>query len=79
MRASFPEGAIRMSKTYIPQDYRPLLDAYDTQRAIAYIKRTFQQEFSEALNLKRVTAPLFVTEESGLNDNLTGKELIAHK
>ena len=37
MGASFPEGAIRMSKTYIPQDYRPLLDAYDTQRAIAYI------------------------------------------
>ena len=63
-----------MDRIYIPKDYRPVLDAYDTQRAIAYIKRTFQQEFSEALNLKRVSAPLFVTEESGLNDNLSGKE-----
>ena len=51
-----------------------MLDEYDTQRAIAYIKQTFQEEFSSALNLKRVSAPLFVTEESGLNDNLNGYE-----
>ena len=58
----------------IPEDYVPKLDAYDTQRAIAYIKQTFQQEFSNGLNLKRVSAPLFVTEDSGLNDNLNGYE-----
>ena len=63
-----------MSKTYIPAGYRPLLDAYETQRAIAYIKETFQQEFASALNLKRVSAPLFVTGTSGLNDNLSGRE-----
>ena len=63
-----------MSKTYIPADYHPVLDAYDTQRAIAYIKTTFQEEFSAALNLKRVSAPLFVTRESGLNDDLNGYE-----
>ncbi len=63
-----------MNFTYIPEGYRPLLDAYDTQRAIAYIKTTFQEEFSSALNLKRVSAPLFVTEQSGLNDNLSGVE-----
>jgi len=63
-----------MSKVYIPQGYQPVLDAYDTQRAIAYIKNSFQQEFSAALNLKRVSAPLFVTENSGLNDNLNGYE-----
>ena len=63
-----------MNKIYIPQGYRPVLDEYDTQRAIAYIKQTFQDEFSGALNLKRVSAPLFVTEESGLNDNLNGFE-----
>ena len=63
-----------MSKTFIPEGYKPTLDAYDTQRAIAYIKQTFQDEFSSALNLKRVSAPLFVTEESGLNDNLNGYE-----
>ena len=49
-----------MNRIYIPENYKPVLDAYDTQRAIAYIKETFQQEFSKALNLKRVSAPLFV-------------------
>ena len=63
-----------MNKIYIPEHYAPILDAYDTQRAIAYIKATFQDEFSSALNLKRVSAPLFVTEDSGLNDNLNGYE-----
>ena len=63
-----------MNKIYIPEGYKPCLDAYDTQRAIAYIKETFQEEFAKALNLKRVSAPLFVTESSGLNDNLNGYE-----
>ncbi len=63
-----------MNNVYIPKDYHPILDAYDTQRAIAYIKSAFQEEFSATLNLKRVSAPLFVTEESGLNDNLNGYE-----
>ena len=63
-----------MRTIYVPEHYAPALDAYDTQRAIAYIKQTFQQEFSNALNLKRVSAPLFVTEDSGLNDNLNGYE-----
>ena len=63
-----------MNKTYIPEGYRPLLDKYDTQLAISYIKKTFQSEFASALNLKRVSAPLFVTEGSGLNDNLSGVE-----
>ncbi len=63
-----------MNKIYIPEGYRPPLDEYNTQKAIAYIKQTFQEEFSSALNLKRVSAPLFVTEQSGLNDNLNGYE-----
>ena len=63
-----------MNKIYIPKGYKPVLDAYDTQRAIAYIKQNFQEEFASALNLKRVSAPLFVTENSGLNDNLSGVE-----
>ncbi len=63
-----------MNTIIIPQGYKPQLDAYDTQRAIAHIKATFQDEFSSALNLKRVSAPLFVTEDSGLNDNLNGYE-----
>ena len=63
-----------MNKIYIPEKYQPILNEYDTQRAIAYIKETFQEEFAKALNLKRVSAPLFVTEGSGLNDNLNGYE-----
>lgn len=42
-----------MNKIQIPQGYAPVLDEYDTQRAIAYIKQTFQNEFAAALNLKR--------------------------
>ncbi len=63
-----------MGKTIIPEGYRSPLDTYDMQRAISNIKSTFQKEFSDALNLKRVTAPLFVKEDSGLNDNLSGVE-----
>ena len=63
-----------MNQIWIPEGYAPILDAYNTQKAIAYIKQTFQDEFANALHLKRVSAPLFVTEESGLNDNLNGYE-----
>lgn len=63
-----------MLMTVIPSGYHAVLDRYDTQRAISCIKDTFQREFSNALNLKRVSAPLFVTEDSGLNDNLNGYE-----
>lgn len=63
-----------MNHICIPAGYHPTLDEYDTQRAIAYIKHTFEEEFSSSLNLKRVSAPLFVTEASGLNDNLNGYE-----
>ena len=63
-----------MNQIYIPEGYKPPLGSYETQRAIAYIKKAFQEEFATALNLKRVSAPLFVTADSGLNDNLNGFE-----
>ncbi|MBQ7717913.1 MAG: aspartate--ammonia ligase [Clostridia bacterium] len=63
-----------MKQTKIPAGYKQPLDRYDMQRAISCIKDTFQKEFSSALNLKRVSAPLFVTEASGINDNLNGVE-----
>ena len=63
-----------MSSLFIPQDYKSVLDVYRTQKAIAFIKETFQSRLAKALNLKRVSAPLFVTEASGLNDNLNGVE-----
>lgn len=61
-------------KTFIPDGYKSVLDTYDTQTAIGVLKRTFEDKLSENLNLKRVTAPLFVTPESGLNDDLNGVE-----
>ena len=63
-----------MSATFIPEGYQSVLDEYEMQRAIVYIKETFQQELAVNLNLKRVSAPLFVMEASGLNDNLNGVE-----
>ena len=63
-----------MSKLYIPEGYKSPLDVYKTQKAISFIKQTFQSRLADALNLKRVSAPLFVTEASGLNDNLNGTE-----
>ena len=62
------------SHIIIPAGYQPPLDIYDIQRAITYIKDSFQGQFSASLKLKRVSAPLFVTEQSGLNDNLNGYE-----
>ena len=63
-----------MSKLTIPQDYTAPLPNYELQRAIAFIKSTFQTNLSNALNLRRVSAPLFVADNSGLNDNLNGVE-----
>ncbi|MDD2190339.1 MAG: aspartate--ammonia ligase [Eubacteriales bacterium] len=58
----------------IPEGYTPVIDFMESQRAIKKIKDFFQQELAYGLNLRRVTAPLFVAPESGLNDNLNGVE-----
>ncbi len=63
-----------MSKSFIPEGYAPHLSLYQTQSAISLIKRIFQDSLSRALNLKRVSAPLFVEPSSGLNDDLNGVE-----
>ncbi len=63
-----------MSKVIIPKGYRSLLDIYDTQKAIGMLKRTFEDKLCLALNLKRVSAPLFVDPALGLNDDLSGVE-----
>ena len=61
-------------KTHLPQGYRPLLSMYDTQKAISLLKRLFEDRLGALLNLYRVSAPLFVAQDSGLNDNLSGVE-----
>ena len=63
-----------MSKITVPAGYRSALDIYDTQKAIETLKRTFEQKLCLALNLTRVSAPLFVDPASGMNDDLSGVE-----
>ena len=63
-----------MSHITIPEGYQSLLGLYDTQKAIGLIKTIFQEKLCMALHLKRVTAPLFVKQGSGLNDDLNGVE-----
>ncbi|MBR2718926.1 MAG: aspartate--ammonia ligase [Clostridia bacterium] len=61
-------------KLIIPKDYNPVLDLRDTEIAIKLVKDFFETELSRQLNLTRVSAPIMVTPESGLNDNLNGVE-----
>ena len=62
----------------IPKDYKPALDIRQTQEAIKYIRDTFQDELGRELKLQRISAPLFVTRSSGLNDDLNGSEEPVH-
>ena len=63
-----------MSTWIIPEGYRPPLSVYDMQCAIEFIKGNFQDNLKRALNLRRVSAPLFVRADTGLNDDLNGYE-----
>lgn len=59
---------------YFPKNYKPILGQKQTEGAIKFIKDTFQNELSGELKLSRVTAPLFVEKNSGINDDLSGVE-----
>ncbi|HHW47266.1 MAG TPA: aspartate--ammonia ligase [Clostridiaceae bacterium] len=61
-------------KLIIPEGYDPILSIRETQIAIKLLKDFFERELARELNLIRVSAPLFVRPESGLNDNLNGVE-----
>ena len=63
-----------MGKLIVPKGYKPVLSLYDTQTAIGKIKRIFEDNLSNNLNLKRVSAPLFVMANTGINDDLNGIE-----
>ena len=63
-----------MSNFVIPKNYKSELNLYETQIAIKTVKDFFQTLLAERLHLLRVSAPLFVAPESGLNDNLNGVE-----
>mgnify|MGYP000823391925 CR=1 FL=1 len=63
-----------MDSSYLPSGYKPLLDIRQTQVAIKKIKDFFERDLAIQLNLTRVSAPLFVRSDSGLNDTLNGVE-----
>ena len=63
-----------MEQIKIPDGYHSDLNLHDTQVAIKTVKDFFQQTLSQKLNLLRVSAPIFVSPSSGLNDNLNGVE-----
>ena len=69
-----PAERALMEKLIIPDQYQSSLDLHETQIAIKTVKDFFQNLLAERLNLRRVSAPLFVRPESGLNDNLNGVE-----
>ena len=64
-----------MYRTLIPASYKSILDIWQTEKAIKFIKETFQTELAGELKLRRITAPLLVESGTGLNDNLSGTEL----
>jgi aspartate--ammonia ligase len=63
-----------VSTSTTPMFYRPILDMKETEKAIKFIKDFFEENLAEALNLDRVTAPLYVQAHSGINDDLNGVE-----
>ncbi|TLG72990.1 aspartate--ammonia ligase [Culicoidibacter larvae] len=63
-----------MKTCIIPDNYHSPLDIRETEVAIKKLKDFFERQLAASLNLQRVSAPLFVRPESGLNDNLSGKE-----
>ena len=67
-----------MRKFKVVDGYSSSLSLRDTQRAIKYVKDTFQAELKPLLKLERISAPLFVTKDSGINDDLNGVERKVH-
>lgn len=63
-----------MKNLVIPKNYKNLLDVNETEKAIKLVKETFQQNLAAELKLRRVTAPLFVLQGTGINDDLNGTE-----
>ena len=60
--------------TFIPENYVSALGLYETQKAISILREKFESSISSKLNLMRVSAPLFVEGNSGINDDLNGVE-----
>ncbi len=64
----------KCERLVVPMEYSPNLSIKETEVAIKYVKDHFENMLAKELNLTRVSAPLFVRPETGLNDNLNGVE-----
>ena len=62
------------SQVFVPKNYKSSLSLIETEVAIKKVKDFFESKLAEILNLTRVSAPLFLDHNSGLNDNLNGIE-----
>jgi len=74
MHQSISERGINVAGRTIPPGYRPILGIKETEIAIKQVKDFFERALGDKLNLTRVSAPMFVTQSSGLNDTLNGVE-----
>ena len=63
-----------MKSLVIPKNYKPNCDLITNQKAIKFVKDNFERVFSEKFNLTRVSAPILVYSDTGLNDDLSGVE-----
>ena len=63
-----------MDRLIFPEGYQSLLNPKETQKATEYVRGRFQTNLGNVLHLNRITCPLFVTKESGINDDLNGVE-----
>lgn len=63
-----------MRQLILPREYRSVLDIWQTEHGIKFIKDTFQLALAAELKLRRITAPIAVPAGMGLNDNLSGTE-----
>ena len=63
-----------MKKLFIPKDYKNKLDLITTEKAIKFVKDNFERVLAEKLNLTRVSAPILVLSNTGINDDLNGIE-----
>ena len=63
-----------MSGKILPEVYHPIFSGLEAQKAIKLIKDTFERKIAEKLNLLRVSAPLMVPSDTGVNDMLNGYE-----
>lgn len=74
MRLLYKEVLNKMADIIKPSEYKPLLGLKETERAIKVVKDYFETNLARELHLSRVSAPLFVSPKSGLNDDLNGVE-----